>query len=326
MAWPTCLPMEQRHRQVGNPQAVGSGLLGLITSCGEVASPTPGPALATSPGSAAIFVAAWMQPGSRTRMRGARRPGQHLGGVGLGRARVEPTARAHARGDRGQHTLQPIFLQADHEASGFAPTDLSGLDGTVQRIVPAAQVDEPLLDDHRAPFGVDFTQNPPGVGTAPAIHLAILLPLAKQSLDLPSGRQQREDLLEGEQATGDIGQDNVVGTPEQALFTHLSPFLVGFPSHMRAPLLSHLLRDPLHQQPHGQVASSGEQDPHLQALSHLFGSQRTQIEAMVAARLHTQTGGPAREEIPALRSALSMKGTKARAIRRFIFLQRRKRW
>jgi hypothetical protein len=47
---------------------------------------------------------------------------------------------------------------------------------------------------------------------------------------------------------------------------------------------------------------------------------------MVAARLHTQTGGPAREEIPALRSALSMKGTKARAIRRFIFLQRRKRW
>ena len=157
------------------------------------------------PGPLAIFVAPWSLLGGWTRVLGTGSPSQQLGGRRLGAARREATASLHAGEDRGENGFQVPLLQPKHEASCLAPTDLGGFDSTMGGIMPTAQLDEPLLDDHRTELGVHFAQDPPGIVAAPAIYLSILFPLTKQPFDLPSGSKQDQNLFWGEQATGNIG-------------------------------------------------------------------------------------------------------------------------
>ncbi len=106
----------------------------------------------------------------------------------MGLASIELTASLHAGEQRGQDRLQPSLLQAHHDPSSLTPTELARFHDTVHGVVPAAQMDQPLLDDHGTELGIHFTQNPPGIVAAPAVHLPILLPTSKTAVQSANAR------------------------------------------------------------------------------------------------------------------------------------------
>src|SRR5579859_856515 len=94
----------------------------------------------------------------------------------MGAAPLDATARTHAAHNRAQDLFQPPFVQGHHDAVGFAAHGLGGLEQAAPGVVPAALMDEPLLDEHGTQLAVELTQDAPRLLTAPFIDLTILFP------------------------------------------------------------------------------------------------------------------------------------------------------
>jgi hypothetical protein len=64
---------------------------------------------------------------------------QHLGSVGLRLAGIEPTAGLHTGEHGSQHRFQATLLQAHHDPSCFAPTELCSFDRAMHGIIVLSQ-------------------------------------------------------------------------------------------------------------------------------------------------------------------------------------------
>ena len=73
------------------------------------------------------------------------------------------------------------------QMAGVGLDGLGGLDQAAVGVLPAADEDEPMLDERRQEFGVDLGEDAPGGGRAPLIDALVALPQLEQQLDLPAG-------------------------------------------------------------------------------------------------------------------------------------------
>ena len=85
--------------------------------------------------------------------------------------------------------LQVPVPQAHHQPIRFPPHHLRRLDQAALRVLPAAGLNEPVLDQHRRQLGIDLTQDAPALLGAPFVDLPTLFPQAKEPFDLPPDRQ-----------------------------------------------------------------------------------------------------------------------------------------
>jgi hypothetical protein len=109
-----------------------------------------------------------------------------LGRVGRLLARIQATARLHAAQDVRQFLLQLALVQGYHQATRFSTHYLCRFEETAVRVLPAPQLDEPVLQEHRTELGIHFTQDAPGFLTASLINVPMLFPQPKQAFDLPA--------------------------------------------------------------------------------------------------------------------------------------------
>src|SRR5260370_714980 len=79
--------------------------------------------------------------------------------------------------------LNTTFAHGDQELTGLSPSPLGGFDQAALRIVPAAHLNEPRLDQHRRQFGIHFAQDAPTLGGAPFIDLSIFFPEPKEQFN-----------------------------------------------------------------------------------------------------------------------------------------------
>src|SRR5690348_17136972 len=107
-------------------------------------------------------------------------------------ASLEATARGYPTHNRMQDLFESHLMQSDHDAISLPTNDCSSLHQASPGITPAAFMDQPLLDDHRRQFCIQFAENAPGLLAAPFVDLAVLFPQAKESLDLPAQPQQHQ--------------------------------------------------------------------------------------------------------------------------------------
>src|SRR6266851_780811 len=154
------------------------------------------------------------------------------------------------------------------------------------RVLPAAQLDEPVLQDHRRELGIHLAQDAPGFFTAPLIEIAMLFPQPEQTLDLPAQAQEHHHLLGAESTSRHIGQDDgPIGQPEHLLIRG-APMRLGNFADMCAPLLGH----PQHDDAHGQSSGLTHERSHFHHLTHLLGEDPCQCDAMAPTRLQDGLG------------------------------------
>src|SRR2546422_10892099 len=65
-------------------------------------------------------------------------------------------------------------------------TSFRCLHQTTPGVLPAAFMDEPLLDEHSRQLAIHFAQDAPGLFAAPVVDLPMLFPQPEESFERPS--------------------------------------------------------------------------------------------------------------------------------------------
>src|SRR5579859_7640715 len=106
--------------------------------------------------------------------------------------RIDTAANAEAGVD-GADGLRQGATGAEHagQPDGMIPDNLCCIRQAAIRMLPGLTC-EPMLNHAANELGIDFTQDAPGVGTAPLIDPPLILPPAEQLLDLPPRPKQQD--------------------------------------------------------------------------------------------------------------------------------------
>src|SRR5258707_3769267 len=174
-----------------------------------------------------------------------------------------------------------------HQRRYLFAQDLSYRREAVVRVIPTGKEHEPMLYDHRQQFGVDLTEDPPGIRGVPVVQQAMLFPQLEEQFDLPSSAQQGQGLLEGEPAGRDIGHYNrPVGQFQQQGIDRLA-MSAGILPNALLTLGGHFGWHALGQQAHASEQFAGSHIyQQVQPLALHLRQDRQQIQALVVQPQH----------------------------------------
>src|SRR5258708_5185342 len=102
-------------------------------------------------------------------------------------ALVHVATRLHAPLNEPQGRAQrAISSQGFHQGVGAIAHHLGEFDQTALSVLPGKEHDQPVLQYHPNQLGIQFTHRSPGMGSAPFIHMGILLPELVKQFHLPA--------------------------------------------------------------------------------------------------------------------------------------------
>lgn len=117
----------------------------------------------------------------------------------------------------------------------------------------------------------------------PTIDTALVFPEIEEPFNLPARSDQHQNLLHGEQATRHIREQDAPPTKSEQFLVRFSPQAVSHLQQPRASKLSHLFRNPFHDQSHRQPTCLGEDHSQFHSFPHLVGQETTQLNPMAPA-------------------------------------------
>jgi hypothetical protein len=94
---------------------------------------------------------------------------------------------------RSQCDLHSSLKQGNHEAIDLSTQNLGRFKEPAMGIMPAALVDEPLLNEHRTDLGVEFPENASRLFRAQGVNLPLLFPFyASQARQRVRGEEREK--------------------------------------------------------------------------------------------------------------------------------------
>ncbi len=79
-----------------------------------------------------------------------------------------------------------MACQRFHERPAGITHHLRQFDQAALGVVPSEEHDQPVLQQRPNQFGIQFTQDPPGVARAPLVYLPVLFPQFVEQFHLPA--------------------------------------------------------------------------------------------------------------------------------------------
>src|SRR6266702_8750119 len=154
-------------------------------------------------------------------------------------------------------------------------------------VIPTGKEHQPMLHDHGQQFGIDLTENAPGIAGLPVVEQAGLFPQLEKQLDLPACSQQGQNLLKAEQADRHIGQHD---RPVRQFHHQRVDWLAMIVSIGADALLAQggdLVGDALSQQAYATDQFAGSHcHQQFQSLSGDLGQDREQIQPLLVVPEH----------------------------------------
>lgn len=100
---------------------------------------------------------------------------EELGGIGMFLSCVHVTSRTHSALDALESgEKRAIPCKRFEQRTGCIAHDLCQLHQASLLILPGKEDNEPVLEQHSNEFGIQLTEDTPGIGGAPLINLPVL--------------------------------------------------------------------------------------------------------------------------------------------------------